>query len=175
MRLSLIAVAVLAVLAVAVGATAHHRGKFRKSFTAFLNGFNEVPSVSTTAKGTTHVRLDPWNKVIRYTLHTGKLEGEIWQAHLHLGQKHTNGGVVAFLCGSVAQPLEIPDGTPECPPTTGGSVSGVIEADDILPVLEQGIDAGEIDEVATAIKAGSVYVNVHSERFPNGEIRGQLR
>ena len=39
----------------------------------------------------------------------------------------------------------------------------------------QGIAAGEIDELKEAIRAGAVYANVHSEEFPDGEIRAQLR
>jgi hypothetical protein len=38
----------------------------------------------------------------------------------------------------------------------------------------QGIAAGEFAEVLKAIRAGVVYVNVHSALFPGGEIRGQL-
>ncbi|HYV06332.1 MAG TPA: CHRD domain-containing protein [Blastocatellia bacterium] len=34
--------------------------------------------------------------------------------------------------------------------------------------------AGEFAEVLAAMRAGTVYVNVHSTVFPGGEIRGQL-
>jgi hypothetical protein len=33
----------------------------------------------------------------------------------------------------------------------------------------------EFDELVRAIRAGVTYVNVHSETFPGGEIRGQLK
>ena len=64
---------------------------------------------------------------------------------------------------------------PKCPPTSGGTVRGTIRASDILAVEAQGIEAGELGEVARAIAGGAVYVNVHSAKFPSGEIRGQLR
>ena len=38
----------------------------------------------------------------------------------------------------------------------------------------QGIAAGEFDELVRAIRAGVTYANVHSEKFPGGEIRGQI-
>jgi hypothetical protein len=39
---------------------------------------------------------------------------------------------------------------------------------------ERGISAGEFDELLKAIRAGATYVNVHSTRWPGGEIRSQI-
>jgi hypothetical protein len=39
----------------------------------------------------------------------------------------------------------------------------------------QGIAAGEFAELVRAIKAGRTYVNVHTTKYPGGEIRGQIR
>ena len=38
----------------------------------------------------------------------------------------------------------------------------------------QGISSGEFDELVRALRAGVAYANVHSSRWPGGEIRGQL-
>jgi hypothetical protein len=38
----------------------------------------------------------------------------------------------------------------------------------------QGIAAGEFAEIVRAIRAGRAYANVHSTKFPGGEIRGQI-
>jgi hypothetical protein len=76
-----------------------------------------------------------------------------------------NGGVIAFLCGGAGKPL--------CPES--GSVSGTIIAADIIGPAEQGIAIGEFSEALRAFRTGSVYVNVHTQLFPNGEIRGQVR
>ena len=85
-----------------------------------------------------------------------------------------NGGIIAFLCGG--------GGKPACPETTG-TVTGTITLADIIgpgpnpanPAADQGIEPGSFQEAVRALRAGAVYANVHSERFPGGEIRGQLR
>ena len=148
----------------------------RKRFVAFLDGFQEVPAVSTSARGSLFLQFNRRRGEIYYRLHTGPLEGNMWQVHLHLGRARTNGRVIAFLCNTVALPVEnVPDGTQECAPTDGGTISGTLDADDILGPADQGIEPGEIDEVVEALRRGVVYVNVHSGNFPAGEIRGQLR
>ena len=38
----------------------------------------------------------------------------------------------------------------------------------------QGIAPGEYNELLRAIRAGVTYANVHSTKFPSGEIRAQL-
>ena len=38
----------------------------------------------------------------------------------------------------------------------------------------QGIAPGEFSKVIEAIRSGVTYVNVHSMKFPPGEIRGQV-
>ena len=38
----------------------------------------------------------------------------------------------------------------------------------------QGIAAGEFAELVDAIRHGVTYVNVHSTKYPGGEIRAQL-
>lgn len=44
---------------------------------------------------------------------------------------------------------------------------------------DQGVQAAAFDEFVRALRAGAVYVNVHSSgatpSYPEGEIRGQVR
>jgi CHRD domain-containing protein len=39
----------------------------------------------------------------------------------------------------------------------------------------QGLEPGAFDELVRAMRAGFTYANVHSNRFPAGEIRGQIK
>ena len=66
-----------------------------------------------------------------------------------------------------------PPGTQACP--ANGTVTGTATAANVIGGANaQGIAPGQFDEVLAAIRAGVVYVNVHSALFPGGEIRGQL-
>lgn len=138
-------------------------------FKASLDGYAEVPAVSTTATGTARVLVQ--GDTLTYTLEYAGLEGGVQQAHIHLGQSDVNGGISAFLCTNLGNG---PTGTQACPPAPA-TVSGTIGPGDVVGPADQGIDAGEIDELVRALEAGVTYVNVHSDLFPGGEIRGQLR
>jgi hypothetical protein len=155
----LLVVATLGVVATVAGAS--HGG-----FHATLMGYDEVPAVSSTGTGEFGATLTMTREgpAIRYRLDYSGLEGVAMASHIHFGQEDVNGGIVAFLCGG--------DGTPACPPS--GSVSGLIHADDIIGPAGQGIAAGEFDESVAAMEAGMSYVNVHTDKHPGGEIRGQV-
>jgi len=87
-------------------------------------------------------------------------------AHIHIGQESVNGGVVAFLCGG--------GGKPACT-ATSGTFTGTIGVADVVAVSAQGISAGEWAEVVRAMRAGKIYANVHTDKHPGGEIRGQVK
>jgi CHRD domain len=133
-------------------------------FEAKLMGFQEVPAVSTVASGRFKAEVDKGDQVIEYRLRYEDLEGPVLFAHIHLGQKTANGGVSAFLCGGGSKPA--------CPQE--GTVTGTIVPADVVGPAGQGIAAGEFAELVKAMNAGVTYANVHSEKFPGGEIRGQI-
>jgi hypothetical protein len=41
--------------------------------------------------------------------------------------------------------------------------------------VPQGIEAGNFAELVAAMRVGSTYANVHSTKWPGGEIRAQIR
>ncbi len=157
---SAITVALLAVIA--AGAALAHDDNGRKG-DARLNGFQETPSVSTTGHGSFRARLR--SDGIHYVLRYAELENDAAAAHIHFGQRHVAGGVIAFLCGGGDKPA--------CPPR-GGRVEGVIDAADVIGPAAQGIEPGSLAEVVRALRHGAVYANVHTSRFDGGEIRGQV-
>jgi hypothetical protein len=165
---SLLVLGVSIVLAGA--ANANGRGK-EQTVRARLIGVNEVPSVSTQAQGWFRAKVDENSGMITYWLSYAGLEAPVQQAHLHFGQHHTNGGVSVFLCTNLGNG---PAGTQACP-AAPAVVTGAIMMADVIGPGAQGIAPGEFAELLAAIRAGAVYANVHTEAFPGGEIRGQLR
>jgi hypothetical protein len=157
----------LVVSALAWGSLALAGGGNDRTTGARLNGYNEVVgpgSISTTGRGTFRAKIDKHAQTITYRL-TYMLENPATVAHLHFAQQHVGGGVIAFLCGG--------GGKPACP-SPGGTVEGTITPADIIGPAGQGIEPGSFAEAVRAIQAGAVYANVHSTRWPAGEIRGQL-
>ena len=155
------------------------RDEGRNQFNVRLVSFEENPTLSTTGRGRLKVTIDQGDRriteddSISYVLRYSRLEGgDVLFAHIHLGQRATNGGVVAFLCGG--------GGKPPCPQPVGDEeivVKGEIVAADIVGPAAQGITAGEptaMAEFLRAIRAGYTYGNLHTAARPSGEIRGQL-
>jgi hypothetical protein len=99
------------------------------------------------------------------TLKFGKLLGVAQSASLYLGSPATTGGAVAALCGGSA---------PACPTAAEGTVTITLTASDVLAVKAQGLAAGDLASVIQALANGAIYVNVVTDKFTNGEIRGQL-
>lgn len=133
---------------------------------ADLLGIEETPAVSTVASGGFRARVSKDEQFIDYELSYAGLEASAQVAHIHVGQTGVAGGVSAFLCGGGDKPA--------CP-TPSGAVTGTVDAADVIGPAGQGIAAGELAELIGAIRDGVAYVNVHSAKFPNGEIRGQIK
>lgn len=137
-----------------------------------LRAFEEVPAISSPGDGRFNIRINGSGSSLSYQLTYSRLQGSVTQAHIHIAQRGVNGNIVIFLCSNLGNG---PAGTQACPPSPG-SVSGTITADDVVAnAAAQGIAAGELGEVLRAMRNGATYVNVHSDLFPGGEIRGQLR
>lgn len=119
-----------------------------------LSGAEEVPGVTTTAVGTFLWRVTDAGIETELVL-----DGTLFtMGHFHLGAKGTNGPVVAFLFG----------------PIEGGqkavhSTKLITAADLIGPLAGK-----KLDDLATEIRAGNIYVNVHSVDNPAGVLRGQV-
>ena len=175
MRVSrkVLAVLGLAVATVCVGsASADDRRHREEVVRARLIGLNEVPSVSTVARGRFKAVIDEEAGTITFTLSYSALEAPVTQAHIHVGQRHTNGGVSVFFCTNLAPPPGVP--VPQACPQGPTEISGTLTQADVLGPAGQGVAANEFAELLRAIRAGATYANVHSEKFQLGEIRGPI-
>jgi hypothetical protein len=135
---------------------------------ARLSGFQEVPTLSTSGRG--RFLAEVTQDAITYRLEYSDLESEVAQAHIHLGRRATNGGISVFLCtnlGNASAEVQ------PCPPGDG-EISGTIMAADVIGPGDQGIAAGEFEELLDALARRAAYVNVHTADRPDGEIRGQV-
>jgi hypothetical protein len=119
-------------------------------------------TLSATVQGTS----------LTYKLTYSGLSTDAFMAHIHFAQPAVNGGIFLWWCGSAMAPG--PAGTPSCPPG-GGTVTRTITAADIVTFTpDQGVAAGDFAGAARILQSGDTYVNVHTIRFPAGEIRGQV-
>jgi hypothetical protein len=167
-QLAVLAVLVVAALLTLAVTSATAKGDSR-DVRARLDGFQETPTLSTTGHGQFRARIR--DNAIDYTLTYSDLEGgTTTQAHIHLGRPAIAGGVSAFLCGG-APPSS---NKPACP-NKSGTVTGTIVPSDVIGPANQGISPGEFDELVRAIRAGATYANVHTDKYPGGEIRGRIQ
>ena len=153
---------------VLAGATIAVASGSRFTMHARLTGYEEVPALSSPARGTFRATTD--DDSITYTLTYSGFPTPVLQSHIHFGQKGVAAGVAIFLCTNLGNG---PAGTPACP-SPSGTVTRTVTAADVVGPAGQGISAGEFAEVIAAIRAGVTYANVHSQQYPPGEIRGQI-
>lgn len=174
MRRLLVSIAVVAVLSAATIALA--QGGFKR-ISEFLTGYEEVPALSTPGHATFNAKISPDGSQIDWELSYADMESTVQQSHLHIGNVGVNGGISVFLCTNLGNG---PTGIQPCP-AQPATISGTIVAADVSPNIPataggraQGIDTGEIDELISAIRAGAIYVNVHTSVRTGGEVRAQI-
>jgi hypothetical protein len=143
------------------------------NFRLRLRGLDEVPVISTTGHGAFRATINENETEIAWRLTYADLEGIVQQSHIHFGPPNNTGGISIFLCTNLGN---APAGTVvlACPGTTSGTVSGVATAADVTGPTAQGIEPGALAEIIAAIRDGKAYVNVHSTKWPAGEIRKQF-
>jgi CHRD domain len=166
--------ALVLVIALLVGAQALTAGSKKSRVKAEdLSGYNESPGVSSQATGSFRAKIDDDEQKITYEFTYGGLQSAATVAHIHFGNRFTNGGVVVFFCGGGSKPDPCPAGT-----DTVATLEGTFTPADLTPnaqAVGQGI-AGSSDweEFVDAIRAGKTYANVHNAPFPGGEARAQI-
>ena len=159
----------LVMLAEGIFALATAQAASTEVFSAKLVGDNEVPPTASTATGTFHMEIDNRTSppTINFTMTYADMSGNPTFSHLHFGQINVAGGVMIFLCGG--------GGQPSCPAATSATFSGTITPANVTGPTVQGISAGDLATALEAVVEGESYANIHSAKFPSGELRGQVR
>jgi hypothetical protein len=147
----------------------HGRGRGDR-VQANLQSENEVPAVSSVARGKFSAEIDDDN--VEWEMTFEGLQAPITQSHIHFAQENVNGGIMVWLCGTTALPG--PAGTQVCPQS--GTISGTITSAEVVgPGGAQQLGAGEFAEFVAALKKELAYANIHTSTSGGGEIRGQIK
>jgi hypothetical protein len=159
-RVTTLVVVLTAVLVASAASAAGQPG----TYVAPLSGAEEVPANDSLARGQAVFRLSADETSIDYRLIVANIQ-DVTQAHIHMAPAGTNGAVVAWLYPEGPPALLIP-----------GRTSGVLAEGTITEANLVGPLAGQpLSALLDRMDAGETYVNVHTSRFPPGEIRGQIR
>ena len=137
-------------LSVATASAAHHPGAH--IFVVELTGAAEVPGPGDPdATGTAAILVIPAADLICYQLTWQNIDGTVFGAHIHEGAEDEAGDIVVTLFGGPLGPSTAFSGTDSFQSCTRSA-----EADGIADNPE------------------NYYVNIHSDVYPGGAIRGQL-
>ena len=150
----------------AIGTTAAKDDDGNVVLRTSLRGINEVPPNNTPATGSFVATIHP-DGTINFTLTYSNLTTTPLFSHIHFGRNDVNGGIMIFLCGGDAQPV--------CPTATSATITGTIAPINVVGPTAQGVTVGDLATALRLINERQGYVNLHSTKFPGGEIRGQLR
>lgn len=135
-----------------------------QSYSAELTGDEQVPPVETNASGHATFEVDAEQGEDHYKVHIDFICNAT-QAHIHLGEPGENGPVIAWLYPEDQQEPELIEGRFE-----GTLAEGTLTEDDLVGPLE----GASFEEAIETVAAEGAYVNVHTEQYPEGEIRGQI-
>jgi len=133
---------------------------YPEEFKATLTGSEIVPPVKTKAKGKATFRLFKGERRLFYRLSVTNMEN-VTAAHIHKGKEGENGPPVVVLYS----------GSKKSGKYSGLLAEGILTDYDLSGPLK-----GEtLRALVQMIYDGDAYVNVHTEKYPDGEIRGQIK
>ena len=138
---------------------------------ADLSGYEEVPALSTSGTARFDARINKDDSAVEWQLSYADTESAVTQSHIHFAAAATNGPVIVFLCTNLGNG---PVGTQLCP-AAPATISGTFAAADVgAGGAGAGLEAGNLEELIAAIRAGATYANVHTAVRTGGEVRGQI-
>ena len=152
--LSAIIAAIALLVALSAGSAIAAGGR---TITTTMTGDQEVPGPGDPdAAGTATVTLNPGLGMVCYSLSWTNASGEdadatndaVWGGHIHIGAAGVAGGVFIGLFNGTSF-------------GSNASTSGCVSAD-------------RADILAVITNPAGYYVNIHSDEYPGGIIRGQL-
>jgi hypothetical protein len=134
------------------------------SFSATLSGKDEVPPTESNSTGTAKFQVNQNNDNESQVSYWVNITGikEVNEAHIHNGTTGENGDIVATLSNGKSATGD------DRPPKIG--FAGNITKDELQGPLKN----KEISDLVSLMSDGNAYVNVHTDKYPDGAIRGQV-
>jgi hypothetical protein len=133
----------------------------RQNFIAQLKSEMVVPPVTSNATGVAYFQLDMEDNKIDYSLIVIDLDNAK-AAHIHIGKEGEKNGTVIV---TLYKPFK--------PPRHLGRILSV---DDKITsdILEGPLDGKQLSALVNFMNNRTTYVDIHSQEYPNGELRGQI-
>ena len=141
-----------ALVAVAVPTAFAASSKYK----ATLSGKSEEPTTNSKAKGSATFTVASNGKSIKYSIKASGLSGAVQAAHIHFGKPGKAGPVVVNIC---PKPCTLPK-------------SGTLTSKQFAKAPPQ---VKTFADAVKALKKGQAYVNLHTKKYPAGEIRGNIK
>lgn len=137
------------------------RAQEGQSFSATLSGNDEVPPTESNSTGTAKFQVNENNSQVSYWVNITGIK-KVNQAHIHNGTTGENGDIVVTLSKGKSAKGD------DRPPQIG--FAGNITKDELQGPLKD----KDISDLVSLMSAGNAYVNVHTDKYPDGAIRGQV-
>lgn len=113
----------------------------------------QADPVDSTASGSASLS-SRGAETLRIDIDFRRTTGPLTMAHLHLGQAGTNGPIVVDMSAGIRRDI----------------IRFTATAADLTGPLA----GGEMLDLLNELAAGNIYVNLHTDAFPGGELRGQV-
>jgi hypothetical protein len=138
-------------------------------FWSILTGDQQTPPVTTDAIGYVGLKFQDDRTRLAYSVHAEHI-GKVTAVYLYHIGKTQNGTIVLDLLHSPRELKsmdKVVDKTPQGKTKGTVSMGGAISDD-----LQGQLKGKSLSDLHRLIDNGTVYINIHTKDFPNGEIRG---
>lgn len=170
------AVILVALISLMVASLEVHAMTDSGAYAAALTGKKQMPPLDVSTKGIFTLVLHS-NNTATFNMTILTTDSPFTMAHIHQGNKTTNGPPGVLLLPSSPNPGTNLDNLPMVTPPvlmTKGFVSATFGISDLVPVVYAQTAEGWAAFLSD-LASGNAYVNYHTVNYPGGAARGQLK
>jgi len=168
MKFAALIISSLFALAAAIPAAAAHEVEYATP----LSGISEIPTNASPGTGNALITIDFDTLMMEVNVSFSGLSGNTTASHIHcctVTPGSANVGVATVLPSFTDFPLGVTSGTYD-------HTFDMAQASSYNPafVTAQGSVSNAFNALVAGMASGNAYLNIHTESFPGGEIRGLL-